>query len=39
VAHVEEVLRIALDVARPEDFLRQLPHLKVLEGTNLEVAN
>ncbi|GAB4422055.1 MAG: endopeptidase La [Bacteriovoracaceae bacterium] len=38
--HVEEVLRVALDVARPEEFLRTIPHLKVLEGsTGMEVAN
>ncbi len=38
--HAEEVLKQALDLQQPEEFMRHVGHLKVVDGdSNMEVAN
>ena len=40
VDHVEQVLKIALDLNQPEKFLQAVtPTLTVVEGSRMEVAN
>jgi len=38
--HAEEVLKLALDLQRPEEFMKHVGHLKVVDGdSNMNVAN